>query len=188
MSVLEDSAKSILTPLIATQPHILGVDALRILSQWIALKIMVGEQDHPQNSVTPLEDRRKLSSELEIPPNFRMWIAKCGAAGWETAYIRHAATIGTSPIVTPQHRFKNIHSVAFGIGDLFIFVIHTTVNGVLNSNPSQSDALIPVFPIATACTWPPPQSLSAGEATHVALTLDRQFCSPAVRWAPGYPT
>lgn len=124
MSVLENAAKPILTPLIATQPHRLTVDAMRILAQWIGLKIMVGERNHPEDSVTPLEDRAKFRSTLEIPQNFRIWIAKCGAGGWETGYLRHAATIGTSPIVMPHHRFKNIHSVAFGIGDLFVFALH----------------------------------------------------------------
>ena len=145
MSELETAVKPILIPLIATQPHELTVEAMGVLGQWIALKIMVGERNHPEVAVTPQEDRSKFRATREIPANFRIWIARCGTAGWETGYLRHAATIGTSPIVTPQHRFKNIQSVAFGIGDLFVFVVHTTVDGVLNSNPSESEAVVRIF-------------------------------------------
>lgn len=87
----------------------------------------------------------------------------------------------------PHHRFKNIHSVAFGIGDLFVLVVHTTVAGVLNSTLSQSEAVIPLFPISGPRKWPPPRSLSVSQADAVAHTLDREFRGPAVRWAPGFP-
>jgi hypothetical protein len=187
MSALENAAKPILTPLIATQPHHLTTDDMRIVAQWIALKVMVGERNRPEVSVTPLADRARFRLTLEVPPNFRIWIARCGAGGWETGYFRHAATIGKSPIVTPQHRFKNIHSIALGIGDLFVFVLHTTVAGVLNSNPSQSDAVIPLFPIDLACNWPPPRTLSADDAYAIAHTLNRELRGPTVRWRPGFP-
>jgi len=188
MSVLETAAKPILMPLISTKPHILTEEAMRILAQWIALKVMVGERNHPEESVTPLEDRAKFRSTREIPPNSRIWIAKCGTGGWESGYLRHAATVSTSPIVMPHHRFKNIHSVAFGVGDLFVLAIQTTVNGVLNSNPTRSDALIPLFPVVRPCTWPPLQSLSVSEANNAADTLDRSFRGSNVRWAPGFPS
>jgi hypothetical protein len=68
------------------------VDAMRVLAQWITLKIMVGERNHPEDAVTPPEDRVAFMSTLEVPPNSRMWIAKCGTGGWETRYVRHAAT------------------------------------------------------------------------------------------------
>jgi hypothetical protein len=187
MSVLENAVKPILTPLIATRPHTLTVEAMRVLGQWIALKIMVGERNHPEQAVTPLEDRLKFKSTLEIPPNFRIWIARCGAGGWQTGYIRHAATIGTSPIVMPHHKFKNIHSVAFGIGDLFVFALYTTVAGVLNANPTQSEAVIRIFPIVDSCNWPPPRSLSVIKANAMADTLNRLLRGPTVRWAPGFP-
>jgi hypothetical protein len=187
MSVLENAVKPILTPLIATQPHTLTVEAMRVLGQWIALKIMVGERNHPEEAVTPLEDRLNFKSTLAILPNFRIWIARCGDGGWQTGYLRHAATIGRSPIVTPDHKFKNIHSVAFGIGDLFVFALYTTVAGVLNANPIESEAVIRIFPIVDSCSWPPPRSLSALEANAMADTLNRLLRGPTVRWVPGFP-
>ena len=144
MSELENAVEPILIPL-ATQPHELTLEAMGVLGQWIALKII---------------------------------IARCGAGGWETRYLRHAATVGRSPIVTPQHRFKNIQSVAFGIGDLFVFVLHTTVDGVLNSNPIESEAVVRIFPIVGSRNWPPPRSHTVSEANSMANTLDRLFKGP----------
>jgi hypothetical protein len=69
MSTLETAVKPILTPLIATQPHTLSLNSMDILAKWISLKIMVGEHNHPKDAVTPLEDRLKFKSSLEIPPN-----------------------------------------------------------------------------------------------------------------------
>jgi hypothetical protein len=187
MSVLETAAKPVLIPLIVTRHHTLTADAKRVLSQWIALKIMVGERNHPEDAVTPREDRAKFRVTLEVPSGFQMWVARCGAGGWKSAYLRHAATIGASPVIMPHHRFKNIHSVAFGIGDLFVFVVQTTVEGLIKFNTPPSGAVIPLFPVAGSCNWPPTRSLSEGEASAVAGTLDRLFTSPAVRWMPGFP-
>jgi hypothetical protein len=188
MSALESAAKPILTPLIATQAHTISVASLRVLAQWIALKTMVGERTHPEDAVTPLEDRIRFRTTSAIPPHFRIWIAQCGINGWQTGYVRHAATMSTGPIVMPHHRLKNIHSVAFGIGDLFVFVIHTTVAAIADALTfRQSEAVVPVFPILDPVSWPPPRRLSGNEANAVANMLNRLASSPNVRWAPGFP-
>jgi hypothetical protein len=125
------------------------------LAQWIALKVMVAEHNRPEDSVTPQDVLAKFRATLDIPPNFRIWIARCGRGGWETGYVRHAATIGTSPIVMPHHRFKTIHSVAFGIGDLFVFSRFTTVPSVPNPFPDEPAALVQIFPNVSSWSWPP---------------------------------
>ena len=158
-----------------------------VLAQWVALKIMVAERNHPEIAVTPQEERSRFKDTLEVPGNYRIWIAKCGTGGWETRYVRRAATIGKSPIVTPQHRFKNIHSVAFGIGDLFVLAIYTTVDGVLNSNPIESEAVVRIFPVLGPRNWPPPRSFTVSEADAAANTFDRLFNAPNVHWVPGFP-
>jgi hypothetical protein len=185
MSALENAAKPILTPLIATQPHTLTVDSIAVLSRWIALKIMISERNHPEIAVTLPEDHARFRSTLEIPPDFRIWIAQCGTGGWETGYIRHAATVSKSPIVTPDHRFRNIHSVAFGIGDLFVWVIQTTVPGTLNSGSITPELLVPLFPVLGPVNWPPARCLYPAEATRFAGRLDREFEN--LRWVPGVP-
>ncbi len=54
-------------------------------------------------------------------------------------FSRRRQPIGRSPIVTPDHKFKNIHSVAFGIGDLFVFALYTTVDGAEREPDSIGD-------------------------------------------------
>jgi hypothetical protein len=188
MSVLEKAAKPILTPLITSRSHALTEDSMRVLAQWIALKVMVGERNHPKDAVTPLGDRTRFRATLALPSHLRIWVAQCGTQGWDTGYLRHAATMATSPVVMPHHRFKNIHSVAFGIGDLFVFVIHTTVAGVEDALTfNQPEGVIPVFPVVGPANWPPPKRLCGSEASAVADTLNRLFRCPRVRWVPGFP-
>ena len=185
MSVLESAAKLILTPIIVTEPHTIRVEAMIVLAQWVALKIMIGERSRPVDAVTPLEDRKSFKSSLEIPADFRIWIAKCGTGGWDSKYSRHSLTISKSPIPKLEHRHKNMHSVAFGIGDLFVLVIHTTVEGIFSADINHSEALLPLWPIIGPLTWPPPRSLSGSEAEALAVSLDRETNSPAIHWLPG---
>jgi hypothetical protein len=187
MSAIEAAVKPILTPLITSQPHDLTIASIKVLSQWITLKIMVAERNRPESAVTPAADRAKFRSTLEIPAHLKIWIAQVGGEAWETGYFRHAATVSTSPIVTAQHRFKNIHSVAFGIGDLFVYVLHTTVAGVLNSKPEHSANVVPVHPEVGSYNWPPPRRLAVDDANAIASSLVRHLRGPSIRWAPGFP-
>ena len=129
MSALESAAKPTLTALITSQPRVLSPDDLGVLARWVALKVMVAECDVLDLAVTPPEVRKRFKADQQVPSDFRICIGQCGVDGWECGYHRHAATVGKSPLVTPQHQFKNIHSVAIGIGDLFIFAMYTSPAG-----------------------------------------------------------
>ena len=171
MSALENAVQPILTPLISTVPHTLTVSSIDILAKWIALKVMVGEHNHPKDAVTPAEDRAKFRSTLEIPSDFKIWIAKCGVVGWQSAYIRHTATLSLTPDFQPHHRFKNTQSVTFGIGDLLIHVLHSTVTDLgADCSFEPAGVVIPLFPIVGSVNWPPIRSLSATEAHYIAGT------------------
>jgi hypothetical protein len=187
MSALEDTAKPMLTALITSQPRALTSDDLEVLARWVALKVMVAECDIRDLAVTPPDVRKRFKADQQVPSDFRICIGQCGVGGWQCGYYRHAATVAKSPLVTPQHQFKNIHSVAIGIGDLFIFAMYTTLSGLFNANPSYSEALVPVFPAKGASTWPPPQRLSGVEAGQIAGTLDRMLRRASVKWLPGWP-
>jgi hypothetical protein len=187
MSTLETAVRPILTPLIATKPHTLTISSMDILAKWITLKTMVGEHNHPEDAVTPVENREKFQSTLEIPPNFKIWIAKCGAEGWQTRYIRHSATVNLTPIFQPNHQLKNTQSVTFSIGDLIVHVLHTTVNDLgLNLNIEQSwvGVVIPLFPIIGSINWPPIRSLSVTEAQFIDGTLPRWLSGHKAHWRP----
>ena len=152
MSDLENDSKPILIKLIQSVPHTIPIDASRTLARWIALKIMVGEHNHPNDVVTSSEDRVKFKCAGDIPENFRIWIAKCGVRGWQTAYLRHAATMGLS-LVDPPTRCKNIQSVTFGIGDLLVHVLHTTVLEL--DIKVEKLGLVPLHPTTAPIAWPP---------------------------------
>lgn len=186
MSELENAVRPILTPLIATVPHTLTVDSMHVLAKWIALKIMVGEHNNPKDAVTPAEVRAKFKSTLEIPPDFKIWIAKCGMGGWQTAYVRHTFTLSLTPDFLPQHRFKNTQSVTFGIGDLLIHVEHTTVKDLgFNLRFEPTGVVIPLFPIGGSVNWPPIKSLSSNDAHYIAGMLQRWSIDHKERWRPG---
>jgi hypothetical protein len=187
MSALENAVKPMLTALITSQPRALTPDDLDVLARWVALKVMVAECDIRDLVVTPPDVRMQFKADQHVPSDFRICVGQCGVGGWECGYYRHAATVAKSPLVTPQHRFKNIHSVAIGIGDLFIFAVYTTLSGLFTANPIYSEALLPVFPVEGAWTWPPPRRLSSVEAGQIAGTLNRMLRGANVKWVPGWP-
>lgn len=185
MNALETAARPFLTPLISTAGHTLAPAGALTVAQWIALKIMIGEHNQPGDAVTPPDERAKFRSALQLPPNFKIWIAKCGVGGWETAYLRHAATVSATPGVRPEHRRKNIHSVTFGIGDLLVHALHTTAPGVERGLTfSESGVVIPLYPAAGEICWPPVRSISADEAAFLANTFARMMRRHVIRWQP----
>jgi hypothetical protein len=185
MNAVETAARPYLVLLISSTPHTMTPASALAVAQWITLKIMVGEHNQSGDAVTLPEDRAKFRSNLQVPPNFRIWIARCGVGGWETTYFRHAATVSATPGVRPEHRHKNIHSVTFGIGDMLVHALHTTAVDVeLDLSFSQPGVVIPLFPTAETVTWPPARSINADEAAFLADTLSRLFLQHRTRWQP----
>jgi hypothetical protein len=183
MSKCEQMAKPVLLPLMTSQNYTLAPKQIDILSHWIALKVMIGEHSQPNDWVTPVEMRQRFKSALIMPEHFKIWIAKCGADGWECSYLRQAATISRSPAIRPER--KNIHSVAFGVRDLFVLAMHTTEEGVLDKiGFSSEEAIVPLYPGYKEINWPPKYTLSSKQAAKVAKILDSVFASPDVIWRP----
>lgn len=155
MSQIEEQAKEILVPLITAHSHEVSKASLILLSQWIALKIMISEQNYPSEVVTPQEERSAFKETLAIPPNFKIWIARCGEGGWGAAFWRHTAKISLPfAEVFSNGRSKNTHSVSFGIGNLFVLVHHSTVSGVLERIPVLHQGLTQVYPLKKELSWP----------------------------------
>lgn len=188
MSALETKVRPILTSLIATNPQTLPTNSLLVLSQWIALKVMVAEHNQRRDAVTPLEDRKAFKDGLKIPPNFQIWIAKCGTEGWEATYWRHAATVGFNTFTPPTDGLKNIHSITFGIGDLLIHVMQTSIpNWPHKFKVLSPNIIVPIYPIDGSVNWPPSKTLSAVDARVVVGTLDNFLRQNIVGWAPFPP-
>ena len=185
MSRLETAAKPFLTPLITGTPCTVTASAAQAISRWIAMKVMVAEHNLKGDAVSTEEQRGSLRATLAIPGSFRIWVGRCGVDGWQTAYWRHCATVSLSPDIMPEHKFKNLHSVTFGIGQLLVFVLHTTVKGLdLEVGLSGNGMMVPLWPPNVPFTWPPARTLTSIEATFVAHGLDRMFRGENVIWKP----
>lgn len=185
MSALETAAQPILTPLILGQAQTLDQASSLLISQWVALKVFVGEQSQIGDVVTSHEQREAFRTTLTIPNSFRIWIGKCGVEGWEAAYWRNAATISLSPDIKPEHRNKNVHSVTFGIGYLLVYAFHTTVDNTdFDFSFEQQQIAKALYPIRDVVKWPPFKSVTAYGASVIAYALNDLLHGPRVFWKP----
>ena len=183
MNTIESAARGSLTSLIISEKHILTVDAQRAVAKWIALKVMVAEHDRPSMAVTGSEERRAFMDRGEIPASMEIWLGRCGVDFWQCAYMRHSTTISNSPNFTPTVGRNNIHSVTFGIGDLFIFVLQNNSNVPLKLEPVIPGFTIKILPATAEHRWPPPETIPERLATGIAHTLEEPF-SKAAGWLP----
>lgn len=185
MSALDNEAKPLLAKLIGAQPHSFSVSDSQLVAQWTTLKVLVAEHNRPLDAVASADDRKQFKATRQIPTGVQIWLGRCGIDPWRVRFERHSATVGRSPIVMPHHRFKNIQSIALGLGDLMLFVIHTSVAGVdLKLMPPPSVKML--YPNSEPFDWPL-SALSMIEATGLATSLQRYLDSPQVRWTPGFP-
>jgi hypothetical protein len=185
MSRLETAASPLLTPLITGNPCTISEDSALTIAKWITLKVLVGEHNKRGDAVTTQEQRDSFQTTQTIPDNFRIWIGRCGVDGWETAFWRHAGTVGPSPHVRPEPKLKNIQSVTFGIGELFVSAFHTTVENLpLTFSLERGGLMTSLLPIGSPIDWPPTKTLTGSEASSIAHDLERLFRSDDVRWMP----
>lgn len=186
MSILEDQTKPVLSPIIATMPHTITTESLALIARWVVLKVMVAEQFQPHDAVFTQRQRTQFMNSGIMPENLRIWISKCGVDGWEAGYLRHAATITSPHDKLPEDSKKNTQSVALGFGDLFCFVVHSTLENVVTRLPHPPSALIPVYPIRAAVNWPPTQTpLTVHQANDIASLHVNFFRGPMVHWVQG---
>ena len=184
MSEIENATKPILEKLTVSQIHIVEPKDLKKLCKWIALKVMVAEHNQREDAVTPFEDRNKFKNNLEIPNNFRIWIAKCGVNGWEGAYWRSSSTVSFSTELPQTGLARNVHFVTFGVGDLLVQTIHTSHQELnLEVNYSNSEGIYSIYPESNnSISWPPAKSLTAQEANNLVQYPDLVLKSRLRGW------
>jgi hypothetical protein len=175
MSGIEEDARSALTPMIRGEAHALNREAMSVVTRWIVMKMMVGEQNQPSEMVTTNEQRRSFWQHSEMPKNLRIRVAKCGEGEWKTGYFRNAATMTRPTQILP--RTRNVHSVTFGIGALLIHILHSTVDDMLLYELNESAD-------STMLLWPPGKSLTHMAASTIAVALNRAMAQPSVIWKP----
>jgi hypothetical protein len=165
--------------------HTVRAEAIVPITRWIALKTIISEHAKGGDVVTPESARHALRLTQTIPENFRVWISRCGVDGWQAAFHRHTALASSTPTPPADRGVKNIQGLALGIGDLFIYLIHTTDAGIDLDLATDASRLFKFFPAGnSAIHWPPRRPLAAFEASHIAETLNRLFQSDQVKWLP----
>jgi hypothetical protein len=154
-----------------------------ILAQWITLKILVAEHNEPDEWVTPLEERAAFMADRTIPPNFRIWLGYCGRYGWQAAYLRHSGRMMWSTGERPAR--KNVHSVTFGIGDLFVHAFHSTLPGLALYSFNETAGLLTLLhPSVGPVMWPPQKRISLPQARAIADAYKTATSGSHIEWKP----
>lgn len=175
MSKLENEVKPILTDIITYKKITLDTNSKEVLARWIALKSMVGEQSQKEARTTPSSDLLDFNFHKRIPKYYEIYIAKHKEKEG-TAWMRISMAM-TSSILGPSPSFagvsRNIQSIAFLCGSLFVYVIAINETGVKRKLNLQFPKLTKIFPdLSEDREWPPNQTISSQEMSAISWTLD----------------
>jgi hypothetical protein len=188
MSLLESKVKPIMAPLIMGHPTVLTEDKQKAIARWLVMKFMVVEFIKQDQPITPQSERLYVIGNNSPPPNWRIWIGHQKANLWNTAYFAEAATLGPispdKPPAPPNNSFaKNTQSISFGIGDLFVQAIHTTIAGLEFNPPPEFHALCQIWPFKVNFLWPPGDILLDRDSANIANAFRRGI--QGAQWMPG---
>jgi hypothetical protein len=156
MSSLESKVKPIMAPLIMGHPSVLTEDNQKAIARWLVMKFMVIEFIKQDKPITPQSERHYVMNNDSPPSNWRIWIGHQKANLWNTAFLTEEAMLGQVSTDNPPSSFaKNTQSISFGIGDLFVQTIHTTVAWLEFNPPQEFFALHQIWPFQVSFVWPP---------------------------------
>ena len=109
-------------------------------------------------------------NKKEPPYGWKIWIGHYRGEGWKTAAIRKSATLefvrGEPKVVAPKGpNIRNTQAVTFGIGELIVNLIATSIPFVTFDVPPQFEPYTPqIWPFKQALSWPTGKILSDGDA------------------------
>src|SRR6266702_2501767 len=147
MSKIETDTKPVLSLIIKGEPITLGRAQRYQLAKWIALKVMVSEQNVPKDAVITQAERSAFMEAGAMPVGLKIVIAQIDNEKWRNSYSRHAATLSASPHPPIGAEGKNVQTTTFGIGTLLVFCSVITFSGLdFRFEAKTVDAL--------ACLWP----------------------------------
>jgi hypothetical protein len=181
MSILETQAKPVLTPLIKDERCELGEAAQKILSRWIAVKVIVAEHERRDLVATSSEDRRAVMNGV-VSGKWQIWIGRHSSYQWHRGgYNRHALTMGslnpeTGILEPPDNSLvKNTQAVTLGLGALIIYAIFTRVDvlGEMKFTGQLGEGLRQIHPHRGPITWPASAILTDLQIQHITTAFDR---------------
>ncbi len=187
MSAIETAAQPILTPMMLGKRLSLSPEMQIALVQWITLKLMVGEQTNQPDAIFRQSELAAFRMSRTIPSHLRVWITQCFSDTWCNAYMRHAVTFAPPNFVKrPPVDKKNSYATVFGIGQLFIFSMGTTYDGLdLLDHFKIGDELKPLWPLAgVLIQWPPDSAINDTGASRIGMAFDALMKDPRTLWHP----
>jgi hypothetical protein len=186
MSTMESAVQPIATPMILGQSANLTTEHQLILARWAALKILVFEMNRRELAVTTQAERETFKTAREIPSGLQIWVAQCFSDTWCNAYRRQAGTLALPGRPRPADGRKNVHTVTFGIGQLFFFAAGSAAEGIkLADLFLLGEQFVPLWPRSVeSIRWPPTSAIGDRDANRVAGVFDLLMHSPGVIWMP----
>jgi hypothetical protein len=157
------------------------------LAQWIAMKVMVAEHSRGDDVIATEVERSAFRSSRTIPRGFQIWLGRCGLDRWRSGLFRSAATYSLPYQIIDRTR-KNTGTVTFGIGDLLVFVLNTSVRHLFQYSAQMLAKMHPLWPPKDSeLAWPLTAPLSIQDADQLANSLNSLSRQPGVVWRP-YPS
>jgi hypothetical protein len=185
MSRIDEVTKPLMLPLVKGEATVCSPEDMSVLTQWIWLKTMICEHLNPGEEVTAIDDRKRFMERREMPSGVRIWVGWCGEGGWECSHVRNTNLLLAAPSwLRPQIMKKNTQTVALGVGQLFVYLMHSTspaVTDFIEKHLPKKLALIHPHP-SGPLTWPPEKRLSVKEANAFAVFLETFTAGPLVQW------
>jgi hypothetical protein len=185
MSQLETAVKPIVLPLLVGAPSVLDAEMQSTLARWILMKMMLVEQIFPTSVSFSDDQREKFLTKLEMPFQLQLWLGKTNAVNkddeWFARAIRHSTSAVLHPDPSPTiTSVKNIQTLAFGTGGLFIFGIFSLYGRVpLELFFRIGRPLVQLWPVTSAnLIWPPQDILSDKIADTIANLLITRIENP----------
>ena len=186
MNQIEEAVRPDLTAMIQGNPVQLDRGRQRKLAEWITLKLMVAEHEHPSGVVFPSEVNRAFYERRELPSRLSIWLFKSEPYVLKSFYHFHGFWMSTRPVYPAANGpRKNVKTVTFGIGDLFVFALYINSPEIqLNFNPVPgiSVGLLPEPP--GDLHWPPSLMVNMATGTNIAQSLMRISNDAKTRWLP----
>lgn len=190
MSELESEAKPILTKILTNEKFELCVQKQEILARWITLKSIIGEHSEQDTHVTPHEERDLFRAAKKIPEYFAIYIGSHNAES-DTAWLRISQAIALAPEgpSPPLGNLKrNMQSIAFICGPLFVYVLAIRENGIEPTEFLRLPKLMRIFPNQSdVIKWPPTDILTSRDMGVAAWALDGMTNLDNIRYAGDLP-
>ncbi|MBR1197574.1 hypothetical protein JQ634_12725 [Bradyrhizobium sp. AUGA SZCCT0240] len=145
MNQIEGSAKAILSELVSGKRPKLTAAQQAAVASWIAMKTIVGDQDHPTTSAISASDCHAFYNDHRPPAGWKIWIGSYDGAEWQMGYTHFPFRATYGGAVPPHDRHYNIQATLFAAGSLFVLAYSSGIIPEFPVNGIESH-LMPIWP------------------------------------------